>query len=830
MSSPALKNYANGTGQVTSDNLNTFFQTCTNMAQLRGFAGNNTAISVYVRGTTTANDGGQGIFYWNAGATGIDDNGVTTVVPNGVTVGCWTRQISQVIISAPLFTDFGAVGDGVTNDSAAFVAAQAYGGYVYVPKGTYRLEQNHTSTVKWIFTGGVFSVDSSFTLTLNGEVNAGLIQIFTGAGTIVGSSSSCLYVFPEWWGAVPDGRDVSPTDSTVAVQAAINYTALNAVFLSGMYAVTGVSRGTRGLSLYGNTGGVSVKAAGLDVSGLSAYGTQDYVLRAGDGTGAPLEVSGCHFENITFDGRDNIINLGLFQAQNFSQGKLTNVGFRHAFGPGVYSQKAEDINFTNCQFTCLGHMATSGACTGAFVLAPTVVAVGNNALRFEECRFEWVDGGFFRSSNVTTSAIDQLNILNCKFEQGVSGDSPPATYGVFAADYGFFHMINDSSSLFNQTDVVVQGCNFSGMQNALTLFRFGNFNNVTVEGNFFSGGYSVVTAANMFILQKSDNTTAVASTGFVFRNNTFRDFDETNNFTFTNTYNCTSPMVFEYPIWYLSQGTRLNTMRFNDTLEAQSIGPNTVIAPDPDANDPCLSPLGVVCKVSGANFTQLVYLGDKRALSRIAGIQGKTQELLRLRVRCKKAGNTATATLQVISNGSNLLATITVPSFYWQTVEVYVNFHEIYSDETGLRIQNVNTNNAGHSIYIDTVQIQWVDYVKAAAVPSSDTWNLGDKFYYVTPLAAGNIGAVCTTAGTFGALAGTTANLVNGSNVMVVNSTTNLRVGMYVTTAAGSITAATIININGTSVTVNQNAGSDQTGTAVAYAVPVFKTFGAIAA
>lgn len=824
----ALNVYVNGQDQVSADNLNTFMQTCTNMAELRAFPANNSSISVYVRGTSTPDDGGQGTFYWNPTVIGVDDNGATTVVPYGVTIGCWLRITNQVVNGAPLFTDFGAVGDGITNDSVAFVAAGVYGGTVYVPKGTYRLEQNVISTVDWIFTGGVFLVDSPYTLTLNGTVQATATQIFTGAGSVVGLPTTSFYVLPEWWGAVGNGRASSPTDDTLAVQAAINFSTYHTVLLSSMYAVTGVSRETPGVNFYGEAG-TGVKS-NVTVSGLSAMGAQDYILRLGNNSGSPTEVNSCNFEGITFDGRDNLILYGLLYARTLSQAKVTRVTFRHAFGAGVYGQKLEDVNFTNCQFTCLGHKSTSGACTGAFVLGPPITAVGNNALRFEECRFEWVDGGFFRFDNVSTSAIDQLNILNCKFEQAISGDSPPATYGIFAGDYGFFHMINDSLSLFNQTDVVVQGCNFSGLQNALTLFRFGNFNNVTIEGNFFSGGYSVATTANMFILQKSDNATAVASTGFVFRNNTFRDFDETNNFTFISNYNCTSPMVFDYPIWYLSQGTRLNTLRFNDTLEAQHIGNAARLAPDPDANDPCLSPLGAVCKVSGQNFDQLMFLGDKRALSRIAGIQNKTQGLLRLRVRCKKAGSTAAATLQIISNGSNLLTTITIPSFYWQVVEAYVNFHEIYADETGLRIQNVNTNNASHSIYIDTVQIEWVDYIKAAVVPSSDTWNLGDKFYYTTPLAAGNIGAVCTTAGTFGSLSSVTANLVNGSNAMVVNSTTNLRVGMYVTTAAGSITAATIININGTSVTVNQNAGSDQTATAVSYATPVFKTFGAIAA
>jgi uncharacterized secreted repeat protein (TIGR03808 family) len=157
MSNPALYNYSNGLGQVGADNFNTFMQTCTNMAQLRAFAGNNTAIQVYVRGTTTPNDGGQGTFYWNASITGTDDNGVTTIVPSGVTVGCWIRlnlDVSNTVIIATrgitgatlanrfghilnVVDDYGAVGNGVADDTAALQGAinaiSTLGGTLFIP-------------------------------------------------------------------------------------------------------------------------------------------------------------------------------------------------------------------------------------------------------------------------------------------------------------------------------------------------------------------------------------------------------------------------------------------------------------------------------------------------------------------------------------------------------------------------------------------------------------------------------------------------------------------------------------------------------------------------
>ena len=91
MSAPYLTVYANGVAPVTGDGFNTFVQSCDNMAQLRAFVGV-VGQTIYVRGTTTANDGGQGTFYWNTGNIAADDNGVTTVVPNGSGTGAWTRS------------------------------------------------------------------------------------------------------------------------------------------------------------------------------------------------------------------------------------------------------------------------------------------------------------------------------------------------------------------------------------------------------------------------------------------------------------------------------------------------------------------------------------------------------------------------------------------------------------------------------------------------------------------------------------------------------------------------------------------------------------------
>lgn len=90
MSAPQLTVSIQGVGVISADQANTYEQTCDSVAQLRSFTGI-TGIEVAIRGTTTPGDGGAGPFYWNSTSTAADDNGATTVRPNGVFVGAWTR-------------------------------------------------------------------------------------------------------------------------------------------------------------------------------------------------------------------------------------------------------------------------------------------------------------------------------------------------------------------------------------------------------------------------------------------------------------------------------------------------------------------------------------------------------------------------------------------------------------------------------------------------------------------------------------------------------------------------------------------------------------------
>lgn len=94
---PALNVSANGIGAILDGNLNTFCQGGAAVADLRNFVGLSN-MCVWLVGTTSLNDGGQGMFAWNSSSIAADDAGVTTIAPFGLLTGRWLRCSPQIIV------------------------------------------------------------------------------------------------------------------------------------------------------------------------------------------------------------------------------------------------------------------------------------------------------------------------------------------------------------------------------------------------------------------------------------------------------------------------------------------------------------------------------------------------------------------------------------------------------------------------------------------------------------------------------------------------------------------------------------------------------------
>ena len=116
--------------------------------------------------------------------------------------------------------DFGAVGNGSTNDRSAIVAAQtavAGSTLVFTP-GTYLISSNLTITANCQFQAGAILVPASgVTITLTGSIVAGTYKIFEVSTLkhVNCTSAKVSYAPVEWWGVV--GGDATFSAGNAAI-------------------------------------------------------------------------------------------------------------------------------------------------------------------------------------------------------------------------------------------------------------------------------------------------------------------------------------------------------------------------------------------------------------------------------------------------------------------------------------------------------------------------------------------------------------------------------------------------------------------------------------
>ena len=107
---------------------------------------------------------------------------------------------------------------------------------------------------------GMITIATGITLTINGSISAGLYRIFTYVGTGVVVFGLVSEVYPEWWGAIPDGTTTCGPAINAAIQAVTSsVTSAPGIvsFAPGRYMVEGAdvivgSNNDRGAMLVGS--------------------------------------------------------------------------------------------------------------------------------------------------------------------------------------------------------------------------------------------------------------------------------------------------------------------------------------------------------------------------------------------------------------------------------------------------------------------------------------------------------------------------------------------------------------------------------------------------
>ena len=106
---------------------------------------------VFVLGHTSSNDGGGGVFMWDAASSATDNSG-TIIKPTAISTGNPGRWL-RIYSGAVNVKWFGAVGDGVVNDVAAIQAAINTGNDVHIPAGTYLISSGLSHNVSTTISG-----------------------------------------------------------------------------------------------------------------------------------------------------------------------------------------------------------------------------------------------------------------------------------------------------------------------------------------------------------------------------------------------------------------------------------------------------------------------------------------------------------------------------------------------------------------------------------------------------------------------------------------------------------------------------------------------------
>lgn len=275
--------------------------------------------------------------------------------------------------------------------------------------------------------GCVITIANTKTLTINGDFQAGLYQVFDGDGLAVFGSGSIPTVYPEWWGI--DGT-TDETEIAAAIAAAVNIKCVK--LQSKTYTLTsaGITLATECLNLSADSMATLTTAADIDALTINNRYTilkNIKVAQTGSSTKAGIKL----LNDGSYEGAKNCVIENVF-ADNFKYGmelyaSSGGVGYNtvthfhgngssgasvyihtsgagwvnenHFFGGNLHADNANGVNCVNIASNCNNNKFLGTSFEGGGDYDWTVIESGVNV--FQGCRFETKGYGIYVSNSTS---------------------------------------------------------------------------------------------------------------------------------------------------------------------------------------------------------------------------------------------------------------------------------------------------------------------------------------------------------------------------------------------------------------------------------------------
>lgn len=363
---------------------------------------------------------------------------------------------SRVTKTAPI-NQFWA-GPDAKNYAALAAAVTAAAGQTLTISTAVAVATNTTvpSTVKLAFTrGGSLVPAAGVTVTINGEILAGMQQIFNiaAAGSTVNCTNALVdAAYVEWWGVI--GGDVNFSSGNAAINkplidAVLQYAPYKLLFLQkGIYSTTGhaVSYPHEFVG-YPNSSTNAIWGSGIafsdaaNITGGDYSATKKYIFQNGASSTCGDE---CVFRDISIYGSDYNADIPAVIPIGVLASSLVNLSVLYSFENvtvngfmGIHFTKSNNIPVRGCflygSFAAVGMSCPLNLMQGGS--ATVVQKVWSSDCTLQQNKASPVAGQIVYQANFRSDApngaIDNIGFVNCTFENGYNGFLLAAAHNTF---------------------------------------------------------------------------------------------------------------------------------------------------------------------------------------------------------------------------------------------------------------------------------------------------------------------------------------------------------------------------------------------------------------